>query len=182
MSGRPSIQLIGSRLRQNRARKAIAIAALGLGLIGFTAFVKPSPWLVWNASASAPVGLYRVGFAVPARGDLVLVRPPESVADLAENRGYLPRNVPLVKCLAALPGEHVCASKDAIIIGGEIVARRLETDAQGRPLPRWNECGKLEDGEVFLLGGDAPASFDSRYFGPVPVANVVGRLVPLWTE
>ncbi|HEV2899541.1 MAG TPA: conjugative transfer signal peptidase TraF [Pseudaminobacter sp.] len=182
MSGRPSIHLIGSRLRRIRARRTIAVAAIGLGLIGFTAFVKPSPWLIWNASASAPVGLYRVGFTAPARGDLVLVRPPESVADLAENRGYLPRNVPLVKRLAALPGEHVCAFKDGIIIGGEIVARRLETDRQHRPLPRWNECRKLGRGEVFLLGDDAPASFDSRYFGPVPVANVIGRLVPLWTE
>ncbi|WP_192365739.1 S26 family signal peptidase [Mesorhizobium mediterraneum] len=182
MSGRPSIQLIGSRLRQNRARKAIAIASIGLGLIGFTALGKPSPWLVWNASASAPVGLYRVGFAAPGRGDLVLVRPPESVAELAEKRGYLPRNVPLVKRLAALPGEHVCAFNEAVIIGGEIVARRLETDGHGRALPWWNGCRALANDEVFLLGGEADRSFDSRYFGPVPATNVIGRLVPLWTE
>ncbi|TJW28169.1 MAG: S26 family signal peptidase, partial [Mesorhizobium sp.] len=51
MSRRPSIQLIGSRLRRVRARKTIALAALGLGLLGFTALAKPTPWLVWNASA-----------------------------------------------------------------------------------------------------------------------------------
>ncbi|TWG95946.1 Type IV secretory pathway, protease TraF, partial [Mesorhizobium sp. J18] len=118
MNPRPSIQLTGSRLWRVRARKAIAIASIGLGLIGVTALTKPSPWLVWNASASAPVGLYRVGFATAARGDLVLVRPPQAVAYLADQRGYLARNVPLVKRLAALRGEHVCAFNEAIIIGG----------------------------------------------------------------
>ncbi|PAQ05472.1 S26 family signal peptidase [Mesorhizobium temperatum] len=182
MSRRPSIRLIGSRLRRIRARKVIICATIGLGLIGFPAFVKLSPWLVWNASASAPVGLYRIAAGSPARGDLVLVRPPKSVADLAAERGYLPRNVALVKRLAALPGEHVCAFNDAIIIGGEIVARRLATDTKGRPLPWWNACRKLGRDEVFLLGSDKNRSFDSRYFGPVPAANIIGGLVPLWTE
>ncbi|MER8441436.1 S26 family signal peptidase, partial [Mesorhizobium sp. M1393] len=80
MSRRPTIRLIGSHLRRIRARKTIAVATIGLGLIGFAAFGKPSPWLVWNASASAPVGLYRVASGSPARGDLVLVRPPKPVA------------------------------------------------------------------------------------------------------
>ncbi|UVC15143.1 S26 family signal peptidase [Mesorhizobium onobrychidis] len=182
MSRHPSIHLIGSRLRRFRARKTIAAAVIGLALIGFAGFVKPTPWLVWNASASAPVGLYRVGFAAPATGHLVLVRPPESVAELAAERGYLPRNVPLVKRLAALPDDHVCAFNDAIIIAGEIVARRLPTDTRGRPLPWWNGCRTLADTEVFLLGNDNIRSFDSRYFGPVPAPNVIGRLVPIWTE
>ncbi|WP_027038491.1 S26 family signal peptidase [Mesorhizobium ciceri] len=178
----PSLRLIGSGLRRLRARKTIAAAAIGLALIGFAGLAQPAPWLVWNASASAPIGLYRVAAGAPARGDLVLVRTPDYVAYLAAQRGYLPRNIPLVKRLAALPTEHVCAFHDAIIIGGDIVARRLKTDAQGRPLPWWNGCRALDRNEVFLLGSDTTRSFDSRYFGPVPAANIIGRLVPLWTE
>ncbi|MGX9182123.1 S26 family signal peptidase [Mesorhizobium sp. BHbdii] len=87
-----------------------------------------------------------------------------------------------MKHLAALPSEHVCAFSDAIIIDGEIVARRLATDTQKRPLPWWSGCRKLGRDEVFLLGGEQNRSFDSRYFGPVPAQNIVGRLVPLWTE
>lgn len=182
MRRRPSIHLIGSRLRRVRARKTVALAAAGLGLLGFTALAKPTPWLVWNASASAPIGLYRIAAGALAPGDLVLVRPPEYAAYLAAERSYLPRNVPLAKRLAALPDDNVCAFNDAIIIGGDIVARRLKIDAEGRPLSWWNGCRALGDNEVFLLGSDKNRSFDSRYFGPVPTQNVIGRLVPLWTE
>ncbi|WP_159587741.1 S26 family signal peptidase [Chelativorans xinjiangense] len=137
---------------------------------------------MWNVSASASVGLYRIDSAAPARGEFVLVRMPESLTAFAAGRGYLPRNLPLVKRVAALPGGHVCAFKDAIIIGGEIVARRLKADRQDRPLPWWNACRRLTGNEVFLLNGGTPGSFDSWYFGPVPLAGIVGRLVPLWTE
>lgn len=177
-----SIHLIGSGLRRIRARKTIAVAAIGLCLIGFAPIINPNPLLVWNASPSAPVGLYRLGFGAPRVGDLALVRMPAPVAQLAYLRGYLPRTVPLVKHIAALPREHVCAFNHVIIIRGDIVARRLATDKQGRPLPWWNECRALSDDEIFLLNGLDGSSFDSRYFGPVPLKNIIGRLVPLWTE
>lgn len=179
---RPALHLIGSGLRRSRARKTLAAASIGLALIFITAFAKPVPILVWNVSASAPVGLYGLGSGPARNGDFVLVRMPKMVGQLADQRGYLPRGVPLVKRIAARPGGHVCAFNDAIIIGGKIAARRLKTDSQGRPLPWWNECRPLASDEVFLINGAAPGSFDSRYFGPVPAANIVGRLVPLWTE
>ncbi|TGT71817.1 MULTISPECIES: S26 family signal peptidase [unclassified Mesorhizobium] len=182
MITRPSLYLIGSGLRRVRARKTLAAASIGLVLLGFSAFAKPAPLLVWNASASAPLGLYGLGLGAARTGDFVLVRMPNMVGQLADQRGYLPRGVPLVKRVAALRSEHVCAFNDAIIIGGKIAARRLKADSQGRPLPWWNECRPLAGNEVFLISGDAPGSFDSRYFGPVPSANIVGRLVPLWAE
>ncbi|RUU01118.1 S26 family signal peptidase [Mesorhizobium sp. USDA-HM6] len=182
MIARRSLDLIGSRLRRIRARKTLTAASVGLALIGFSAFASPTPLLVWNASASAPIGLYGLGLGAARTGDFLAVRLPKMVAALADQRGYLPSGVPLVKRIAAVPGAHVCAFNDAIIIDGKIAARRVPTDAQGRTLPWWNECRVLGRHEVFLLNGEAPGSFDSRYFGPVPAANIIGRLVPLWTE
>lgn len=160
----------------------LATGALGLGLIGLAAFADPMPKLVWNASASAPVGLYRVVSGAPKRGDLVLVRVPESITSLAAERGYLPLNVPLVKRVAALSGDYVCAFDEAITINGRAIAERLKVDRAGRPLPWWNDCRGLARDELFLLMDDICGSFDSRYFGPVSRANIIGRLVPLWTE
>ncbi|HVA14048.1 MAG TPA: S26 family signal peptidase, partial [Stellaceae bacterium] len=153
----------------------------GLGLVGLAALGRPAPLIIYNASASAPLGFYRV---LPAemlrRGDVVLARTPDSVRRLAAERGYLPATVPLVKRIAALDGDTVCARGRAITIDARHVADRLATDHVGRPLPAWIGCTTLGPGEVFLLMAGVPDSFDGRYFGPVPASAIIGKLVPLW--
>ena len=159
----------------------LAAMVAGIALVGFSVIARPQPRLVWNASASAPIGLYRVISGAPERGDFVLVRIQKSIEKLAAVRGYLPAGVPLIKRIAAVAGDDVCAFNRAIIVNGEIVVRQRDVDRAGRPMPRWNECRELVQGEFFLLG-DAPDSFDSRYFGPVTSARVIGRLAPLWID
>jgi conjugative transfer signal peptidase TraF len=158
----------------------VAAALSGVALIGISA-IGHAPLLVWNASASAPIGLYRVTSGAPERGDLVLVQPSKSIAKLADERRYLPAGVPLIKRITAMGGDDVCAFDGAIIINGKIVARQLERDHAGRPMPRWDECRILTGDEIFLILPPT-GSFDSRYFGPIPRAQIIGRLAPLWTE
>lgn len=136
---------------------------------------------VWNASASAPRGLYRVRSEIhPARGDLLLVNPSRTVAEFAARRGYLPMGVPLVKRIAALAGDIVCARNGVIFINGNRIAARLAFDHSGRPLPRWSGCRALGHDDVFLLMSNVRDSFDGRYFGPIHAAQIAGRLVPVW--
>jgi conjugative transfer signal peptidase TraF len=171
------------RRRMHRRPRAVLVLTLfGLGLIGLATLARPAPWLVWNASASAPVGLYRVLPGKPIRGDLVLVHTPNSVRQLAAEWGYLPATVPLVKRVAAVDGDIVCAAGDVISVNGRVVAERLARDRLGRPLPSWSGCHLLDDGEAFLLMEGVSDSFDGRYFGPIPTAAIIGRLVPLWVE
>ena len=165
-----------------RRGHSLLAATVGVTFLGVSALAHPAPWLVWNASASAPLGLYGVvhGQAV-ARGDLVLAEPPDAARRLAAERGYLPAGVPLVKRVAALPGDMVCGAGVAITINGRQVAERLSANSRGRPLPAWEGCRLLHDGEAFLLMEGVPNSFDGRYFGPVEATAIIGRLVPLWT-
>ena len=160
---------------------AAVLTGLGVGLISAGAVIAPAPRLVWNASASAPLGLYWVAHSGPELRQLVLVETPESVRALAATRGYLPAGVPLVKRVVALAGAEVCALDRGILIDGREVAVRLALDAQGRPLPAWNGCRVLEPDEIFLLQEGVAGSFDGRYFGPVKRSDVLGILVPLWT-
>jgi conjugative transfer signal peptidase TraF len=160
---------------------ALGLVVGGVALLGLPALPTPRPCLVWNASASAPIGLYRVVAGPVERGDWVLVRPPTEVAELAAARGYLPLGVPLVKRVAALGGDTVCARNGALFINGQEAARPLVRDRAGRPMPRWSGCRSLGAEEIFLLL-PPPDSFDSRYFGPVPRTLVIGRLAPLWTS
>ena len=39
---------------------------------------------------------------------------------------------------------------------------------------------QVKPGEVWLLSGHDPRSFDSRYFGSVPAVNVQGVARPVW--
>jgi len=172
-------------LALGRSRKSpsriLLIACAGLGLVGLTS-LKPAPFIIYNASASAPLGFYRVLAAGPIRrGDLILVQAPDFARRLAAERGYLPQSAPLVKRVAAQGGAAVCARNRAIFIDGRHVADRLAKDSRGRFLPAWSGCRTLGSGEFFLLMEDVPDSFDSRYFGPVRASAIVGRLAPLWT-
>jgi type IV secretory pathway protease TraF len=112
---------------------------------------------------------------------LVLAHLPESAARLAADRRYLPMSVPVVKRIAAVADDLVCADSGIVVINEHVAADTLLIDREGRPLPAWKGCRSLVPGEVFLLMEGVPASFDSRYFGPLPVTSVIGRLVPLWT-
>lgn len=78
-------------------------------VIGGLSFVHIAPKLIWNASASTPIGLYTIERSPRLEvTDLVAVDAPEPLASFLADRGYLPRGVPLMKRVAGLPGQQVC--------------------------------------------------------------------------
>jgi conjugative transfer signal peptidase TraF len=163
--------------------QSIAIIASAIAIVGLAAPLSKMPRLIWNATASAPIGLYEVrSQATFSRGELVLVRPPKWVRIFAAARGYLPDTVPMAKRIAAQNGDSVCRERDAITINHRVVASALLADRDGRTLPTWSGCRRLGKDDVFLLMDSVRASFDSRYFGPVPTTAIIGKLVPVWTR
>ena len=155
-----------------------ALAAIAIAVSAGDLF---APRLVYNASASVPLGWYAVEDAAEvAPGDLVVVRPPPRSERLLVERRYLGPNVPLVKHVAAGAGAQVCRDNDSIIVNGAIVGMARDADGQGRALPRWSGCRTLRPGEIFLFNPDAPGSFDGRYFGPTPVRDIIGKARALW--
>jgi conjugative transfer signal peptidase TraF len=165
-----------------RRRPITLTAVAGIAaLMPFTSF-KPAPILVWNASKSTPIGLYYVQPAGPLFvTTLVLAMPPEPLASSLAQGGYLPRGVPLLKHILAVPGQLVCRHELIISVDSVDVGAAHERDRRGRPLPAWQGCHTVADDEVFLMNWDEPASLDSRYFGPIPTSAIIGRADPLWT-
>ena len=140
------------------------------------------PLLVWNATASAPPGFYRIQPPLPLRlGDLVLLKPDPADAALYAERGYLPRGVPLLKPVAAVGGMHVCEQDAHVAIDDRFAAIALPADGMRRPMTHWTGCRTLTADEIFVLNPVVRTSLDGRYFGPSPIAAVLGRAVPLWT-
>lgn len=175
-----------------RARLVLAgLSACGLAALAWASFVQPLPRLIYNPSDSVAVGWYRVdpldhrAGALPrplSVGSIVLTRLPADVAALAAQRGYLPTRIPLLKRVGAVAPQEVCIAKGSVRINGVPSAAVLPADRLGRPLPSWQQCRRLRPGELFLLSVTNPASFDSRYFGPVSAATVIGVAHPVWLE
>jgi conjugative transfer signal peptidase TraF len=171
---------------RSRIRARIVLAALatcGLAALAWASFVQPVVRIVYNPSDSVAIGWYRIE---PPRslqvGSIVLTALPADAAALAAQRGYLPARVPLLKRVGAVAPQHVCIVAGVVRIDGVPVAAVLRADRWGRPLPPWSECRPLTEGELFLLSATNPASFDSRYFGPVSATAVIGVAQPVRLE
>lgn len=176
---------VGDALRANRARRRKRLRLAGatatlVAALGATIVLSPYPRLLWNVSASAPIGLWGVAPDVPVkRGDMVVAHLAEPWRSLAARRHYLPSNVPLIKRVAAEPGDRVCAIGADITVDGARIATRRQHDGAGRAMPHWQGCQVLQGGAMLLLMDD-PASFDGRYFGPTARGAIIGRAYPLW--
>lgn len=121
--------------------------------------INPTPFL--------PKGIYRIAPGEPAKGDLVSFCLEGEYAALARERGYLeagscPSGLrPLLKHLEGLPGERIEA--------GSLAIRTV--DSQGRPMPSALQSGVIPSGMALVLA-DHPGSFDSRYFGLIPLESL----------
>lgn len=151
--------------------------------IGILSFVPIAPKLIWNASASLPIGFYTIAPAEHLEvTDLVAVDAPEPLASFLAERRYLPRGVPILKRIAGLPGQHVCRDGAHVTVDGIDMGDALMRDRLGRELPGWQGCRRIADDEVFLMNWSVEDSLDGRYFGPLPVTSIIGRAMPLWTD
>jgi conjugative transfer signal peptidase TraF len=164
-------------------RLATLLTTLGAAvLVVSTIAVRPAPRYIWNASESVPIGLYRVHpTGRLAVSQLVAVEPPEPLATLLADRRYLPRGNPLLKRVLALPGQTVCRDQLVVTVDKIEIGTAREHDRGGRPLPIWQGCHVIADGEVFLMNWRSADSFDGRYFGALPTSSIIGTAEPLWT-
>jgi conjugative transfer signal peptidase TraF len=156
----------------------LATAAVVLSTIG----TKPAAHYIWNASESVPIGLYLIQptgrlFVT----ELVAVEPPELLATILADGLYLPRGIPMLKRVLALPGQTVCRDNLAITVDKIEMGEARERDSRGRPLPLWQGCRVIAAGEVFLMNWQSADSLDGRYFGVLPTTAIVGRAEALWT-
>ncbi|KAB2849094.1 MAG: S26 family signal peptidase, partial [Sphingopyxis terrae] len=150
-------------------RFILAVMCSSVAVTAVPPRIGAAPGLVWNVSASVPIGLYLV--TPPDRlrvTDLVVVEPPRAVADFLADRSYLPRRVSLLKRVLALPGQTVCRRNLTIIVDSIEVGAARENDHLGRALSVWQGCRSIADDMIFVMNWQSPNSLDGRNFGPLP--------------
>jgi conjugative transfer signal peptidase TraF len=178
-------QQLEAARRAGQALGALAIAATLLIALGDALGI-----LISNTDSAAPTGVYRVAGHEVKRGDLVAACLPFAVARHGLARGYLrtggcPGDAePVDKFIGALPLDVVQIEPGWVAVNGRRFSDSATAvrDSAGRPLAHvaWGKR-TVAANQVWLFGFNDRRSWDSRYFGPVPVANVHGQLKPVVT-
>lgn len=138
---------------------------------------------------SMPRGIYRIEHRLPARGDIAASCLTPEIVTEGRERHYLPpfpgrgcshQLYPMAKYVYGIPGDTVRLEGHEIVINGEPTGlHRLKEDSVGRPMPVLPQPEtQLGEGEYWLMSHHRPNSYDSRYFGAVPVMYT---LKPVWT-
>ena len=150
-----------------------------------------------NLTASMPVGVYLVQpTKALQRGSIVIACPPADAQRvgvqngyLAPARGILPASrcdagsAPVLKYVIALAGDVVELNDRGLEVDGQLVDAHkiVRVDRNGRALHSMPDgTYRLGAGDVWLYS-PAEYSWDSRFFGPAKLRDVLGTAVPLWT-
>ncbi|CCD84673.1 TraF peptidase. Serine peptidase. MEROPS family S26C precursor [Bradyrhizobium sp. ORS 285] len=166
-----------------RRLSSVFIILVSASLLMEAGLPRPRPLLIWNASGSVAIGLYWIQ---PVRqwsiNEIVVVQPQDVLAGWLADEGYLPRGVPMLKHISALPGQAVCRRNNVILIDDVEAGLAQASDRHRRKLPDWQGCRTIGNDELFLMNRQSESSLDGRYFGPTATSDVVGRAIPLWTR
>jgi conjugative transfer signal peptidase TraF len=149
--------------------------------------------LRFNVTSSMPLGIYRlapISRARSLRGMLVAACAPLNAAQLGRRRGYLSPGdcagdaEPLLKTVVAIAGDNVSTSESGIAVDGRLLpdSKPISLDSAGRPLAAWPSGRyRLRRDQVWLYANNE-RSWDSRYWGPATVRNVLAKIIPLLTD
>lgn len=111
------------------------------------------------------VNLLAYDFGSPHRGDVIVLHPPDDPSTT------------YVKRVIGVPGDHISITTNAVIVNGhtlnEPYISPLDPSAPENPSVVPNLT--LGPKQYFVMGDNRQDSLDSRSFGYVPRANIVGQ-------
>ncbi|WP_245440270.1 conjugative transfer signal peptidase TraF [Mesorhizobium sp. Z1-4] len=142
-----------------------------------------------NLTPSYPLGLWRIETLNRhvRVGDRIFICPPPTEAfRQAREHGYVRRGLcpgwlsPLIKTVVALPGQSVEIGRSVAIDGLALPQSAIQPrDGSGRALTP--DPGGVVPPDTVFLHSTFRGSYDSRYFGPLPAAGILGLAKPVFT-
>jgi conjugative transfer signal peptidase TraF len=157
--------------------------------VGFTYDALAHAGLRFNADQSMPIGAYWFTPGSVSRGEIVQSCLPRDLAQYALRRQYLVTGgscpdgvIPVVKVLAATSADRIVIADSGVTIDGRTwpMSAIRRVDSSGRRVDLRLPSGRYACpvDQVFLMG-EHPRSWDSRYWGCVPLTTVAGRWTPI---
>ena len=164
-------------------RKAVIVTATITVLAGAADVTHESPWILYPNTPSLPLGFYVRTFDERVVGTIVAFHAPKAAINYKRSIGErVEPGFMFMKPVIAGPGDHVCHREQGPLeLNGKPIADVVAEDRLGRPLPVWQGCEVLGPGRYFTLSDYVPNSFDSRHFGPIHAADILGVYRPLLT-
>jgi len=151
-------------------------------LAALLAWIMPGPLILYNDTPSLSEGIYYRAWQAPETGSIIAITPRAGAVETIRAAGIDIPPVRLLKPIAASAGDHVCRTAEGVAINGREIRLPVMSERGGKALPSWQECRTLAAGELFVIALRHPRSFDSRYFGPIRVGDVLGVYRPLLNE
>lgn len=114
---------------------------------------------------------------IPNRGDIIVF-----VKSGLQEYGDAQSQKQLIKRVIGLPGDHLVVKDGEITIYNTAHPQGFQPDVSGA----WGKVIQttpgdvdltVQPGQVFVCGDNRVNSLDSRYFGPIPAHDIVGKLV-----
>ena len=169
----------------SEAKPRIPAALFVIMALAVTALMRPadhSDARLFNDSASVPLGFWRRVQTPVVKGVVIGFHPPAAAMPyvLAHMPEYASKKL-IQKYVVATAGDQICRAGVAFSVNGAVLSQAALADRQGSPLPTWQGCHTLTAGQVAVFSDRIPNSFDSRYYGAIPAANIIGVYRPLWT-
>jgi conjugative transfer signal peptidase TraF len=141
-----------------------------------------------NLTPSLPEGLYQI--VQPGESNLIVFCPSGFASSFSIERGYRldgncpDRHAPLLKPIVAQAGDTVNVQPTGISVNGTRLAKSQQytIDSLHRPLPRYPAGTYIvQSGAVWVISSYSSTSFDSRYYGPINLSEVVHYVKPYVT-
>lgn len=106
----------------------------------------------------------------PHRGDIVVFHAPPAEATVCAD----PSIKDLVKRIIGMPGETISSQGNNILINGKAIAQPWFPSTPPGPAI---EPTKIPEGSYFMMGDNRTNSCDSRDWGTLPRADIIGHVV-----
>lgn len=184
--------------RERKLANLIYIAS-AIALLGVAGVAINKSSIFINVTSSMPVGFYKK-HALPGTitpGMTVLLCPPSPAASPAirqaikdnwliksNNTPCKDHLVPFLKNIAAVPGQKISIKMSGIYVDGSKLSKtKIQPVAKnGKKIVHYPlGTYTVQPGHVWLWDNSSKWAYDSRYWGPIPVGNLVASARPVLT-
>ncbi len=174
--------------QERRARVRLALLLVFWLIVGFLGGVTTCAafGVRFNTSESLPGLIYII--TTDESSPVIEFCLEGASAEIARQRGYHRQGIcpdgssPILKPIVAQAGDSVEVSANGITVNGTLLHNTAprSNDSRGRALTPWRFGSYIvPQGFVWAASGYNPLSFDSRYYGPIPVSQIRHHLRPL---